>query len=140
MAWSFPKTPTTVLIVEDEAILRLELANRLTDMGFAVLSADDADEAVVLLESHPEIRVLFTDIKMPGSMDGVRLAHQARCRWPPINIIVASGMIDTDLTTLPDDSIFLSKPYPPEELAGALAQLTDGGRPHTHGARMQARA
>ena len=104
------------------------------------MAADDADEAVVLLETHPEIRVLFTDIKMPGSMDGVRLAHQARRRWPPIKIIVASGMIDTDLTTLPDDSIFLSRPYPPEDLAGALAQLVHGGRPRTIGARLQARA
>jgi len=140
MAGSLPKTPTTVLIVEDEAILRLELSGRLTEMGFAVLSADDADAAIPLLETHPEIRVLFTDIKMPGSMDGVRLAHQARRRWPPIKIIVASGMIDTDLTTLPDDSIFLSKPYPPEDLAGALAQITHGSQPHTIGARLQARS
>jgi CheY-like chemotaxis protein len=140
MARSHQKTPTTVLIVEDEAILRLELTGRLRNMGFTVLAADDADEAVVLLETHPEIRVLFTDIKMPGSMDGVRLAHQARRRWPPIKIIVASGMIDTDLTTLPDDSIFLSRPYPPEDLAGALAQLVHGGRPRTIGARLQARA
>jgi len=140
MAWSRPKTPTTVLIVEDEAILRLELTWRLEDMGLTVLTADSADEAIPLLETHPEITVLFTDIKMPGSMDGVRLAHQARRCWPPIKIIVASGMIDTDLTTLPDDSIFLSKPYPPEDLASALAQLTDGGRPHTTGAGLQARA
>jgi len=140
MAWSLPKTPTTVLIVEDEAILRLELTSRLMDMGFVVLSADDADEAMVFLETHPEITVLFTDIKMPGSMDGVRLAHQTRRRWPPIKIIVASGMIDTDLRNLPDHSIFLGKPYPPEDLAGALAQLVHGGRPHTTGARLQARA
>jgi two-component system, response regulator PdtaR len=138
MARSHSKTPTTVLIVEDEAILRLELTGRLTEMGFTVLSADQADEAVIMLETHPEIRVLFTDIRMPGQMDGVRLANHARQRWPPLKIIVTSGLIDTDLMTLPDDSIFLSKPYPPEDLAGALAQLAQGG-PHTIGARLQAR-
>jgi CheY-like chemotaxis protein len=127
------------LIVEDEAILRLELTGRLTEMGFIVLSADSADDAIVLLETHPEIRVLFTDIKMPGDMDGVRLANHTRGRWPPIKIIVASGLIDTDLMTLPDDSIFLTKPYPPEDLAGALAQIVQAGRPHTTGGRLQAR-
>jgi len=140
MAWSSPKSPTTVLIVEDEAILRLELTARLTDMGLTVLSADNADEAIAVLDAHREIKVMFTDIKMPGSMDGVRLAHHTRRRWPPIKIIVASGLAGLDLTTLPDDTIFLPKPYPPEDLARALAQLIPGGRPQNGGARLQARA
>jgi len=106
----------------------------------AVLVADGADEAMGLLESHPEISVLFTDIRMAGSMDGVRLAHQASRRWPPIRIIVTSGLTPVDLTTLPDDSIYLPKPYPPEDLANALGQLVHGGSPHTPGARLQARA
>lgn len=140
MAWTFPKPPTTVLIVEDEAILRLELTGRLTDMGLSVLSADNADAAIALLDAHREIKVMFTDIKMPGSMDGVRLAHHARRRWPPIKIIVTSGMIDTDLKTLPADSIFLPKPYPPEDLARALAHFVPGGRRHGVAAALQARA
>ena len=140
MSRPHPSKPITVLIVEDEAILRLELTGRLTEMGLTVLSADNADEALVLLDTHREIKVMFTDIKMPGSMDGVRLAHHTHGRWPPIKIIVASGMINTDLTTLPDDTIFLPKPYPPEDLARALARFVPGGGRHRPAARLQAQA
>lgn len=139
MDLSLPKEPTTVLIVDDEAILRLELKSRLTELGMIALVADSADEAIALLENHPEIKVLFTDIRMAGSMDGVRLAHQAYRRWPPIRIIVTSGLIPVDLATLPDDSIFLPKPYHPEDLVGALAEMIQGGRPHTAGGQLQAR-
>ena len=131
--------PTTVLIVEDEALLRLELVSRLAEMGLIVLVADGADKAIQLLEAHREISVLFTDIRMAGSMDGVRLAHEAFRRWPPIRIIVTSGLTAVDLLTLPDDSIFLPKPYPPEELEDALIHMIEGGRPHTTGGQLQAR-
>jgi two-component system, response regulator PdtaR len=140
MAWSSPQTPTTVLIVEDEAILRLELTSRLTDMGLIVLSADSADEAIAVLDAHREVKVMFTDIKMPGTMDGVRLAHHTRRRWPPIKIIVASGLAGIDPTTLPDDSVFLAKPYPPEDLARALGKFVPGRRPRMAAGRQQARA
>jgi len=140
MASSSRYKQTTVLIVEDEAILRLELESRLTEMGLIVLLADGADHAIELLETHPEIRVLFTDIMMAGSMDGVRLAHQACRRWPPIKVIVTSGLAAIDLASLPDDSIFLLKPYDPEDLAGALTAMIGGGRPDTTGRRLQARA
>ena len=140
MASSSPHQPTTVLIVEDEAILRLELESRLIEMGMIVLLADGVDEAIDQLETHPEISVLFTDIRMAGSMDGVRLAHQAYRRWPPIKIIVTSGLTAIDLASLPDDSIFLPKPYPPEELAGALNQMIRGDAPHTAGGRLRAGA
>jgi len=119
--------PTTVLVVENEALVRLEVADRLARSGLIVLAASDADEAIDLLDAHPEIEVLFTDIRMPGSMDGIRLAHHVRDRWPPVRIIVASGMIETDLSQLPGDSIFLAKPYGPESLAGALAHLMNAG-------------
>jgi CheY-like chemotaxis protein len=112
--------PATVLIVENEAIVRLELKAQLLDMGLIVLTAADADEAIVLLDAHAEIRLLLTDIRMPGPMDGLRLAHHVRRRWPPVRIIVISGLIDTKLSQLPADSIFLSKPYRPEGLSDAL--------------------
>jgi hypothetical protein len=72
-------------------------------------------------------------------MDGVRLAHHVRDRWPPVRIIVASGMIETELSELPDDSIFLAKPYAPDSLAGALAQLMNGG-PRLAGPQTRLRA
>jgi CheY-like chemotaxis protein len=133
MAASKPKKPTTVLIVEDEAVIRFELAARLKGMGLVVLVADGADDALSLLETHPEIRVLFTDVMMAGSMDGVRLANQARRRWPPVKIIVTSGLAHLDIQALPEDCIFLPKPYAPDQLTGALTQLLAGGRPHAAG-------
>ncbi len=140
MASSLRYKPTTVLIVEDEAVLRLELESRLAEMGMIVLLAEGADDAIELFETHPEIRVLFTDIRMAGSMDGIRLAHEAFRRWPPIKIIVTSGLTAVDLASLPNDSIFLPKPYPPEDLAGALIQIIRGGAPHTTGGQLQARS
>jgi len=125
--------PITVLIVENEAIVSLELVSRLTEMGLTPLAAGDADEAIALLDSHPEIELLLTDIKMPsGSMDGVRLAHHVRDRWPPVKIIVVSGLFDTDPADLPLDSIFLKKPCGPEVLMDALARMING--PATSGA------
>jgi len=132
--------PTTVLIVENEAIVLLELTAQLAEMGLIVLTAADADEAILLLDAHAEIRLLLTDIMMPGSMDGLRLAHHVRDRWPPVKIIVISGLVDTQLSELPADSIFLSKPYWPEGLSNALIHMIDGSGPRTAGTPARARA
>ena len=101
MAQSTPLNPATILVVENEAIVRLELVAQLTDLGLKVLVASDADEAIDLLDSHQEIELLLTDVTMPGSMDGVRLAHHVRKRWPPIKIVVTSGRPGTKLSDLP---------------------------------------
>jgi CheY-like chemotaxis protein len=119
-------SPATILVVENEALVRLELADRLASSGLTVLVASNADEAIVLLDAHPEIEVLFTDVRMPGSMDGVRLARHVRDRWPPVKIIVASGMMGAELRDLPPGSLFLSKPYAPEALAAAMANVMAG--------------
>jgi CheY-like chemotaxis protein len=128
-----PTKPKTVLIVEHEALVLLELAAQLADMGLIVLTARDADEAIALLDARPEIRLLLTDIRMPGSMDGIRLAHHVRRRWPPVRIIVISGLVDTQLSQLPDDCLFLAKPYRPEGLAEALLHTMGGGGPRATG-------
>jgi len=119
----------TILIVEDEALVRLELAVWLAEIGVDTLSAETADDAIALLDSHPEIEGLLTDIKLPGSMDGIRLAHHVRGRWPPVRIIVISGFIDTLQADLPQGSLFIPKPFGPEKLRGALAHLAPGGQP-----------
>ena len=80
-----------VLIVEDEALIRMGAVRMIEDAGFEVIEAANADEAIQILESRSGIRVVFTDIHMPGSMDGLKLAHAVRDRWPPIKIIVTSG-------------------------------------------------
>jgi len=135
MALHTDREPMTALIVEDEALIRLELADQLRDMGLAVLVAADADEAIALMGAHPEIRLLLTDIRMPGSMDGVRLAHYVRHRWTPVEIIVVSGRLDTQLSELPLRSVFLPKPCGHKMLTDALSHVLhgDGPRPGSYG-------
>jgi CheY-like chemotaxis protein len=82
-----------VLIVDDDALVRALAVDIVEDAGYLALEASDADEAVGLLESRPDIAVLFTDINMPGSMDGLKLAHAVRDRWTPVKIIMVSGKV-----------------------------------------------
>src|ERR1700690_1724773 len=82
-----------VLVVEDESLIRMGMISSLEDDGFLIYEAGNADEAICMLEEHAEIRLVFTDINMPGSMDGLKLAHYARGRWPPVKIIVTSGQL-----------------------------------------------
>ena len=85
--------PAVVLVVEDEMLLRMRTVDMVEDAGFTSIEAVDADEAVAILESRSDIALLFTDIQMPGSMDGLRLAHAVHERWPPIKIILVSGQL-----------------------------------------------
>ena len=135
-----PPIPMTVMLVDNEAVVRWELADRLGKMGFVVLQAGTADDAIALLKAHPEITLLFTDIKMPGTMDGVRLAHYVRDRWPPVKIIVLSGAVDVEPSALPHGSIFLPKPYDPELLVETLGGIMGGGGPRIAGPRSGLRA
>jgi len=123
MVQSISPPRATILVVENEAIVRMELAAQLGDMGLRVLVASDADEAIILLDAHRDISVLLTDITMPGSMDGLRLAHHVRSRWPPIKIVATSGRVGTGVGDLPLGSTFLAKPYSPETLRQAIAPL-----------------
>jgi CheY-like chemotaxis protein len=123
MARSKPLNPATVLIVENEALVRLEIAHVVAQAGLRALEANDADEAIALLDAHPDIVLMVTDINMPGSMDGLRLAHHVRDRWPPVKIIVASGRLETELSELPANCVFIPKPYAQETLWRALAQM-----------------
>jgi CheY-like chemotaxis protein len=76
-----------VLVVEDDFLIRMHAAETIEDAGFEVVEASNADEAVTILEARLDIAVVFTDIRMPGSMDGLKLARAARDRWPPIHIV-----------------------------------------------------
>jgi two-component system, response regulator PdtaR len=112
-----------VLVVEDEAMVRWATRDGIEDAGFQVYDARNADEAIALLEAHPDIGLIFTDVDMPGSMDGVRLAHFVRKRWPPVKIIVTSGFKNLTPDQLPDGSLFLSKPYHREQLRQQIESL-----------------
>src|SRR3954463_16560588 len=85
--------PAVVLVVEDEMLLRMRAVDMVEDAGFTSIEAVDADEAVAILESRSDIALVFTDIQMPGSMDGLKLAHVVHARWPPIRIILVSGQL-----------------------------------------------
>jgi CheY-like chemotaxis protein len=92
-----------VLIVEDEPLIRMGAVYQIEDAGFEVYEAASADAAIALLELHKEIRLIFTDVDMPGSMDGLNLAHYVRGRWPPVKIMVTSGHVKVDEEHLPAD-------------------------------------
>jgi two-component system, response regulator PdtaR len=113
----------TVLVVEDELLMRMNAVTLVEGAGFEALEATNADEAITILEARKDIRIVFTDINMPGSMDGLKLAHAIRRRWPPIELILTSGDLQIEPEKLPSRGRFLSKPYDPTELRSALNEL-----------------
>jgi two-component system, response regulator PdtaR len=115
--------PIVVLVVEDETLVRMDIVDQLEDLGFRVLEAANADEAVLLLRQHPGIQVMFTDVDMPGEMDGLKLAAAVRDRWPPVKIIVTSGHHDVQLSDMPLDSRFFTKPYQASAIARAAREM-----------------
>jgi CheY-like chemotaxis protein len=115
-----------VLIVEDEFLLRMDAAEMIGAAGFEVIEAANADQAIEVLEARRDITVVFTDIQMPGSMDGLKLARAVRGRWPPIKIIATSGRLHFSETDLPEGGRFLPKPYSPAQVTGVLRELTIG--------------
>lgn len=113
-----------ILIVEDEIFLRVAAVSFVEDAGFEAVEADDADEAIALLERRDDIRLVFTDIDMPlGSMNGLKLAHAVRNRWPPIRIIVASGHQVPEMNEMPSGSKFFSKPYQRDQIVAAIHEM-----------------
>lgn len=121
-----------VLVVEDEPIIRMDAVAMIEDAGFRTFEAKSADDGITLMERHPEIGILFTDIDMPGSMDGLGLTHFVRESWPMTKIIVASGAVDTVRTALPDGAQFFPKPYPMQQIVCALLEMVNA-EPHKDG-------
>jgi CheY-like chemotaxis protein len=112
-----------ILVVEDEILIRMGAIQMMEDAGFAAVEAGNADEAIKILEARRDIRAVFTDINMSGSMDGWKLAHAIRCRWPPVHLIVTSGMHIPEKGQLPINGLFICKPYSPEQVTTALRNL-----------------
>jgi CheY-like chemotaxis protein len=114
----------TLLVVEDEVLVRLVVADTLREAGYHVLEAANADEAVILLASFPEISLVFTDVQMPGAMDGAGLARFVRSNHPDLTVIVTSG---TSSHPREDKTVvFIAKPYHPEALVREVNRLLDG--------------
>jgi CheY-like chemotaxis protein len=110
MVLDHPVVPAVVLVVEDEMLLRMRAVDMVEDAGYTSLEAVDAEQAVAILESRSDIVLVFTDIQMPGSMDGLGLAHAVHERWPPIKIILVSGQLKPIDIEIPANSRFFGKP------------------------------
>jgi DNA-binding NtrC family response regulator len=117
--------PKEVLVVEDEPLIRMVAADALADRGIMAWEAGDAGEALTVLEEHPGIGLVFTDVNMPGEMDGLDLAHEVSARRPDVSLIVTSGAVTVPDEDLPDSGTFLPKPYPTERLVNIVERKLD---------------
>src|ERR1700712_286251 len=117
----------TVLIVEDEMMLRMRAVDIVEDAGFTPIEAVNADDALAILESRPDIEMLFTDIQMPGSMDGLKLAHAVHERWPLIKIILVSGQLKLTDDDKPAHSRFFGKPLEAKQMIAEMQDMIGNG-------------
>lgn len=114
-----------VLVVEDEPFIRMNAVAMIEEAGYDVVEASNANEAIAILEARTDIRIVFTDVEMPGSMDGLKLARHIRKRWPPIQLIVTSGRYRIDDADLPLRGKFVPKPYDFDRLFNVMRSLTN---------------
>lgn len=113
-----------VLVVEDEFLIRMDIADSLERAGFIVHEAGNAREAIDILGKNPDIQAMFTDVDMPGGMDGVKLAAFARDRWPPLKIIITSGYRRVTSTEMPAECRFFDKPYSLDRVITTIREMT----------------
>lgn len=109
-----------MLVVEDEPLSRIHASSLVQQAGYVPIEASNADEAISILEVRKDIRIVFTDVDMPGSMDGLKLARAIRDRWPPIELILTSGHFDLSDSEIPERGRFFPKPYRDEQIISAL--------------------
>jgi CheY-like chemotaxis protein len=112
-----------VLVVDDEVLLRWTATEAVQAAGFAVIEAENAVEAILILEKRNDVCALFTDVQMPGSINGLQLAHLTSLRWPAIRIVVTSGQLRLREDDLPKGGRYLQKPYPVSDLTDMLHEL-----------------
>jgi CheY-like chemotaxis protein len=118
--------PYSVLVVENEPLLRMDMVDFLEEAGYVVWEAEDSPEAIDLLIHHSEIRLVLTDVDMPGGMDGIKLAAYVRDRWPPLKIIIVSGYRRVSEEEIPAETRFFAKPYDPRRIVKTVEALLDG--------------
>ncbi|MGU3495760.1 response regulator [Xanthobacteraceae bacterium A53D] len=119
-------TPRTVLVAEDDAFLRLLIADALRDEGLRVIEAASADDAFTALAAGIDVHALFTDVRMPGTMDGVELSRRVTAHWPTLPVFVTSGDLDPLIASgLPD---FVPKPYDLQSVVGMILDRLQSGR------------
>jgi CheY-like chemotaxis protein len=116
-------TKRVILIVDDVPLIRLAAMDLLGDAGFEVLEAGSADEAIGILENRQDIALVLTDVQMPGTMDGIKLSHFIRNRWPPVRLIVVSGKDLIHESLLPEGARFFFKPYDHNKVIDAIVAM-----------------
>jgi CheY-like chemotaxis protein len=112
-----------VLVVEDEPILRMNTVDMVEDAGFEAVEAANATEAIRVLETRSDIRIILSDIDMPPGIDGMALVAMARDRWPPIEIILVSGHVAIADARIPERGLFFSKPFRSADVVAALNRM-----------------
>ena len=123
MVLDISNVPAVVLVVEDEMLLRMRAVDMVEDAGYTSVEAVDADEAMAILESRSDIALLFTDIQMPGSMDGLKLAQMVHNRWSLVKIILVSGQLKLTDIDLPLGSRFFGKPLEAEVMITQMRNM-----------------
>ena len=119
--------PVIVVVAEDEVLVRMMTVARLSDAGFEIIEATDAAEAIEILNSREGgIHVLFSDINMPGAMNGLELAHHVRTRWPSIALVLTSGLASPTMSDMPLNCRFIPKPYKLHHVIHHLRQISPG--------------
>jgi CheY-like chemotaxis protein len=118
-----PDFKAIILVVEDDAIIRMGAVALVEAAGFEALAARDAEEAISILERRPDIHLVFTDVEMPGTMDGIKLSHYIRDRWPPVKLIVASGKAIIEESHLPEGTKLFRKPYSDNTIVEAMISM-----------------
>lgn len=121
------KDSPTILVVDDEALLRWHATDMLTDHGYTVLEADNAASALRTLEERPDVRLLFTDIQMPGACNGIDLARKVHDRWPYVLLLVTSGGVTVAEEDMPDHGKFVAKPYRDDDIISRIDSMVEGG-------------
>ena len=120
---SFDRDGPVILVVEDEVLVRIMAVSVAENAGFKALWAATADEAIKILESRSDIGLVFTDVNMPGSMNGLKLTQAVRGRWPPVELLVTSAPGNIAVKDLPERGRFLPKPYDAGTLSEAFQQM-----------------
>jgi len=124
MGQALPPRKIVILVVEDEPMQRMMAVDLVEEAGFDVVEASNADEALIILEERSDIRIVFTDVDMPGSLDGLKLAAVIRDRWPPIEIVITSGKAAGRDGDLPERGVFFPKPYDRDRVAEKLIEFS----------------
>jgi len=117
----------TILVTEDNVLLRLDASELLEAHGYEVVQADSAEEALKVMEERNDVRVLFTDIQMPPGCDGLELARKVHDRWPKVLLLITSGQVQPARAEIADDGLFIRKPYRAKDLLSEIDTLLERG-------------